>query len=238
MKRFFKVVGIFITLIAVGILSAFAVVALLLRQEEVKVPDFTGQDIVTAIELVTQQGLHLKVDKREPHPTILKDVVISQSPAPGSTLKKGRQVRVVLSLGSSDMQAPKIVGEHFRKADMKIRQAGFMPGLISRVSSEQIERDIVIAQAPEAGSPLDKGAAINMLVSTGKKTTPFVMPKLVGKKVEEAVAVVQRMGLQYRTSSRGGSETSAVPSRIVMQQKPAAGSPVTVDATVDIIVSK
>ncbi len=88
MKRFLKGLGIFIALVGVGIASAFAVIALLLRQEEVRVPDLTGQDIVSVIELVTQQGLQLKVDRREPHPTLPRDTVISQTPAPGAGSKK------------------------------------------------------------------------------------------------------------------------------------------------------
>ena len=154
MGRFLKGLGLIIALIGVGIVSAFAVVALLLRQEEVRMPDLTGQDIVNVIETVAQQGLQLKVDRREAHPTLPRDAVISQSPLPGVGIKKGRQVHVVVSQGPSDTQALKLVGENFRKADIMIRQAGFSPGTISRVSSNRVERDIVIAQEPEAGSPL------------------------------------------------------------------------------------
>jgi serine/threonine-protein kinase len=237
MGRFFKGLGIFMALAGVGVVSAFAVVALLLRQEEVRVPDLTGQDIVTVIEMVTQQGLQLKVDRREPHPTIPRDMVISQSPAPGSGIKKGRQVRVVVSQGPSDAQAPKLVGENFRKADILVRQAGFSPGVVSRVSSESVERDLVIAQAPEAGSPLEKGGTVSMLVSAGKKAQPFVMPKLTGKKAEEAVKIIDRMGLQHRVSSRASAADTS-PSRMVIHQKPEAGYPVAADVTVELVVSK
>ncbi len=238
MGRFFKGLGIFMALAGVGVVSAFAVVALLLRQEEVRVPDLTGQDIVTVIELVTQQGLQLKVDRRETHPTIPRDMVISQSPAPGSGIKKGRQVRVVVSQGPSDAQAPKLVGENFRKADILVRQAGFSPGVVSRVSSESVDRDLVIAQAPEAGSPLEKGGTISMLVSAGKKAQPFVMPKLTGKKAEEAVKTIDRMGLQHRLSSRASGTDTPSPSRMVIHQKPEAGYPVAADVTVELVVSK
>lgn len=236
MGRFLKGLGLFIALAGVGIVSAFAVVALLLRQEEVRVPDLTGRDIVTVIEMITQQGLQLKVERREPHPTISRDTVISQSPAPGSGIKKGRQVRVVVSQGPSDAQTPKLVGEHFRKADILVRQAGFSPGIVSRVSSESVDRDLVIAQAPEAGSPLEKGGTISMLVSTGKKAQPFVMPMLTGKKAEEAVKITDRMGVQHRVSSR--ESVADVPPRTVIQQKPAAGFPVAADAVVELVVSK
>jgi beta-lactam-binding protein with PASTA domain len=238
MKRFLKGLGIFLALVGVGIVSAFAVVALLLQQEEVRVPDLTGQDIVTVIEALTQQGLQLKVDRREPHPTLPRDTVISQSPAAGNGIKKGRQVHVVVSQGPSDMQTPKLVGEFFRKADIMIRQAGFVPGAVSRISSESADRDIVIAQAPPAGSPLDKGGKISLLVSSGRKAEMFVMPKLTGKRAEAAVKIVDRIGLQHRVIYKATGDKAAAAERTVIQQKPGAGSPVAADATVDIIVSK
>ena len=237
MKRFFKALGIVVALVGVGIVSAFAVVALLLRQEEVRVPDLTGQDIVTVIEMVTQQGLQLKVDRREPHSTLPRDTVIAQLPAPGVGIKKGRQVHVTVSQGPTDMQAPKLVGENFRKADMVIRRAGFSPGMVSRVSSETADRDEVIAQVPDAGSTIERGGKINLLVSSGKRVQMFVMPKLTGKKIEEAVKAIDHMGLQHRIITKTSGDP-LVPLRMVINQKPSAGSPVTADAMVDIVVSK
>jgi beta-lactam-binding protein with PASTA domain len=108
---------------------------------------------------------------------------------------------------------------------------------VSRVFSESVDRDLVIAQAPEAGSPLEKGGTISMLVSAGKKAQPFVMPKLTGKKAEEAVKIIDRMGLQHRVSSRASAADTS-PSRMVIHQKPEAGYPVAADVTVELVVSK
>ncbi len=238
MKRFLKGLGIFITLIGVGIASAFAVVALLMHQEEVRVPDLTGQDIVSVIETVAQQGLQLKVDRREPNPTLPRDVVVSQSPAPGSGIKKGRQVHVIVSQGPSDLLAPKVVGEHFRKADIMVRQSGFIPGDISRVYSDSVDRGLIIAQYPQFGSPIEKGGTICMLVSSGKKIDLLVMPKLVGKKAEEALRIVDRLELQHRVITRAFSDRHSGTDGIVISQKPGAGYPVSADATVDIVVNK
>jgi serine/threonine-protein kinase len=239
MVRFLKGLGLFIALIGVGIVSAFAVVALLLRQEEVRVPDLTGQDIVNVIEMVAQQGLQLKVDRRESHPTLPRDAVISQLPAPGAGIKKGRLVHVVVSQGPSDTQALKLVGENFRKADMMIRQAGISPGAVSRVSSDRVERDIVIAQAPDAGSPVEKGGSISLLISLGAKAPQYVMPVLIGKKAEEALRIIDRIGLQRRVITRppGGNKETGT-DRVVIEQKPEAGLPVAMDTTVDIVVNR
>ena len=66
MKRFLSGFGIFLALLGIGIVSAFAVVSFLLRQEEVRVPDLTGQDIVTVIDTLNLQGLQLKVERQVP----------------------------------------------------------------------------------------------------------------------------------------------------------------------------
>jgi beta-lactam-binding protein with PASTA domain len=238
MIRFLKGLGIFFALIGVGIASAFAVVALLLRQEEVRVPDLLGQDIVNVIETVTQQGLQLKVDRRETHPTLPRDMVISQTPMPGGGIKKGRQVHVVISQGPSDMQTTKLVGENFRKADILLHQAGYLPGTVSRVYSDRVERDVVIAQDPEAGSPLERGGRINLLISAGKKAPQYVMPKLMGKKAEEALRILDRMSMQHRITTRSTGSQVPGTDRVVVLQRPGAGSPVAADTAVEIVVSR
>jgi eukaryotic-like serine/threonine-protein kinase len=238
MKQFLKGLGIFLSLVGVGIVSAFAVVALLLQQKEVRVPDLRGQDIVSVINTLAQQGLHIKVDRREPHPTLPRDAIISQTPSPGSGIKKGRPVRVVVSQGPSNMLAPRLVGEPYRKADMMIRQLGFLPGTVARVFSESVSRDTVIAQDPPADSSINAGESISLLVSAGKKPDLYVMPKLTGKKADEAVRDIDRIGLQHRTLYRAATDKKSAMERIVIDQKPMAGSPIAADATVDIVLSK
>jgi eukaryotic-like serine/threonine-protein kinase len=238
MMRFLKGIGIFLALIGVGVASAFAVIALLLHQEEVRVPDLAGKDIVAVIETLNQLGLQLKVDGREPNATLPRDTVVSQSPAPESGIKKGRQVHVVVSQGPSDLLAPNVVGEHFRKADIMVRQAGFRPGDISQVYSDSADRGVVMAQYPQSGSPIEKGGTIGMLVSSGKKPDILVMPRLVGKKTEEALRIVDRLELQHRVISRPGGNWSPGMERTVIGQKPRAGYPVSAEATVDIVVNR
>ncbi len=238
MNRFLKGFGFLLLLVVIGVASAFLVVALLLRQEEVRVPDLRGQDIVTTIETLTQVGLQLKVERREPHATLLKDTVISQTPEPGAGIKKGRQVRVVISLGPSELQAPKLVGEHYCKAEVMVRQAGFFPGSLARATSDSVERDVVIAQSPSPGMPLDKGGTISMLVSAGKEPPLYAMPKMIGKRAEAAIRTIETIGLQYRLSYKAVENAQPGTGRVVLGQKPQAGHLVAADAVVELTVSK
>lgn len=238
MNRFFKGIGIFLGLLGVSVVSALAVIALLLQQEEVRVPDLVGRDVVTVIEMMNQQGLQLKVVRREPSQTIPKDAVLSQDPSPGSGVKKGRAVRIVVSQGPSELLTPTVVGEQYRKADILLRKAGLAAPEVARAWSDTVERDVVIAQDPPAGTPLGKGGSVGILVSLGRKGRVSVMPKLVGRKAEEAVRLVDRMGMQYRVLSRAATTGQAAGERLVTSQKPAPGSPLPADAMVELSVSK
>ena len=238
MNRFFKGIGIFLGLVGVGIVSALAVIALLLRQEEVRVPDLINKDVVSVIEIVSSAGLQLAVDRREPSRSVAKDAIVSQSPLPGSGIKKGRKIRIVVSTGPSEFFAPKVIGEPFRKADITLRQAGLAETFVSRVWSDTVERDMVIAQDPPPNAPVEKGGKVGLLVSHGRKPSVYVTPKLVGRKAEEAVRFVDRMGMQYRILSKASSAGKPGAERIVTSQKPAAGHPLPADAVVELTVSK
>ena len=45
-----------------------------------------------------------------------------------------------------------------------------------------------------------------MLISTGNKALQYVMPALTGKKAEEALKIIDRIGLQHRVITRPGDK--------------------------------
>ena len=238
MNPFLKGIGVFLTLIVVGVASALAVIALLLRQEEVRVPDVEGKDIVSVIEIVSQQGLQIKVDGREPNQTVPKDSVISQTPPPGAGIKKGRALHVVVSQGPSEILAPKLIGEQYRKAEFELRRIGLPAPELSRAWSDSVERDLIMGQDPPPGTPVDKDTRMAVLVSIGKKGRVYVAPRLIGRKAEEAARTVDRMGLQYRILTQPTPSGPPQGERTVVNQKPPPGYPIAADGVVELIMSR
>ena len=238
MNRLLKGIGISVLLIAVGVASAIVVISLLLRQEEVRVPNLIGQDIVTVVEMLSQQGLQLKVDRREPSQSVPKDSVTAQNPPPGTGTKKGRSVRVVVSQGPSELAAPQLVGEQFRKAEFILRQEGLPLPEVARIWSDKTERNVVIAQDPPSGTPLEKGRKVGILVSLGKKARLYVAPRLVGKRAEEAVRFVDRMGLRQRVTTRQTTTNAPDGERLVIAQRPLPGHPLPADGLGELEISR
>ena len=96
----------------------------------------------------------------------------------------------------------------------------------------------MIAQDPPAGTPIEKEGRVSLLVSLGKKGRLYVTPKLLGKKAEEAVRLVDRMGLQHRVVSRTSTSSPPGSDRIIVSQKPNPGYPIAADGVVELVVSK
>ena len=125
-----------------------------------------------------------------------------------------------------------------RVIDKFLRQSGLAVRDLARVWSDTVERDVVMAQDPPAGLPLEKGGGVGLLVSLGRKGRLSITPALIGKKAEEAVRVVDRLGLQYRVISRTSGTTPPSGDRTVVSQKPNAGYPLAADGVVELLMSR
>ena len=98
--------------------------------------------------------------------------VLSQSPAPGSSLRRGSRVRLVVSTGPNPQPSasvPNVVGQEQATAAETLRDAGFRVLVLNRPTTNQSEDGVVIEQQPRAGSniPGDSLVAIYIGRFTG-----------------------------------------------------------------------
>ena len=88
------------SLLATYIIFAVGSLQYALRSREVQVPDLTNRTTADASQLVSDLGLTLKVDDvKRLDPRIPAGRVLTQEPAPGSTSRQERAVRVWVSAG-------------------------------------------------------------------------------------------------------------------------------------------
>lgn len=80
---------------------------------------------------------------------------------------------------------------------------------------------VVMYQSPSAGEQVDKGAKVFVIVSLG--SNEIVLEDLAGKKVSEAKAYIEGLGLKF---VRQAEQSDAVDENCVIRTDPAAGSAV------------
>jgi serine/threonine-protein kinase len=140
--------------------------------------------VVDALEVLSDLGLNTKVKGLQFDPTVPKHHIISQSPDPGSELKAGRDVRLVISKGVRWVVYPNVVGMELSLADLIIEENDLVRKHLSHVHSQSYPKGQIISQYPVAGTRGIRGEAIDLLISSGPRPQWLRMMDLSGMKLD------------------------------------------------------
>lgn len=198
---------------------------------EVIVPELLGKSALEAYTLLKGTGLNVVVQEGN-DPEKPKDLVLDQDPPPGTRLKAGRTLVLVLNQ-ALPTPVPDLRGKPLEVAQNLLEEAGFTLGQVSRVES-QAPLGSVLSSLPAPGSPARKGQAVHLLVSAGPKMEAnTVVPSLQGLTKDEALFLLNAAGLQAEV----GEVPSGAPPGLVLTQSPPAWTPLAAGSGVRIAVS-
>ncbi|MDZ7830578.1 MAG: PASTA domain-containing protein [Desulfobacterales bacterium] len=232
--KFFFLMAVFFGIAGI---SAYLTLTLVIESEEtVVVPELEGKNAINVLELLSDLGLNTKVRGSEYSPEVPRHHVIYQDPEPGTMIKKGRDVKVVLSKGSQTLAMPNLTDLPRQQAEVILANNGIESGVITRTYSQTIKKDYVIAHTPAAGRPVKRNEPVDLLISLGPRPTEYVMPDIEGMGLEEAVQIIEQYGLTLGEIRSVYHEDQAA--NIIIDQKPFSGYHVQPDQEVDLSVNR
>jgi beta-lactam-binding protein with PASTA domain len=206
------------------------------RGNEVTVPNLVGSSLSDAGQILIQSELNVRHEGNRFDESIPPDLVANQIPAAGTSLKKGRSVRVWTSLGPERRTVPRIEGESLQSAQLILEQEGFTIGRVVEVHSEAYAPDSIIAQNPAPYDEAGEAIEIDVLLSRGYLAKADVMPDFIGHPISDVYDHVRQGG--HRISSVRYVEYFGVPHGTVVRQTPRAGTKVTKRGRIILYVSK
>ena len=215
---------------------AFVVLRFTLNREGAVVPDLVGKDVVTALEVVNKQGLNLKIVERALNASAPTNHVVSQEPRAGSWVKPQGVIRVVVSRGVSEAVVPAVRGLPWREARVTLERYGLRVGEVTRIHSDRVARDTVIAQSPPAEAKIIKGGTVTLLVSDGTWPVGYVMPDLRSIPQYAANEIAASVGLRVEKVSY--SDQPDARAGTVINQHPAPGNRVVGGQGVALVLAK
>ncbi|MBT8339818.1 MAG: PASTA domain-containing protein [Desulfatitalea sp.] len=228
------VILIFIT--ATG-LSTYVTVHLLIRGEDtVVVPELTRKEVIYALELLSDLGLDTKIKGSVYSAEVPKNHILSQDPEPGSEIKKGRDVRLVISKGAPTVILPNLVGLPLPQARIFLQENDLQQGHLSRTYDAGRPSGTILAQYPLPGRQAFHGAAIDLLLSDGPPLRFMAMMDLNGFPLNQAIAHIEAHDLT--TGTIRTIRNPSLPEGMVVGQTPGFGYPVSKSATVDLTVNQ
>jgi beta-lactam-binding protein with PASTA domain len=248
--NFFQVASLVMLLVAVAMLAALTTMHFAIHGAEVQVPALKGMTVAEARSQTSGLGLDLDVDNRYYSGDVATGHILSQSPAPGTVVRREWRVRVAESLGPQKVEVPETVGEEERVAALRLRRVGLEVGVTAQLPYAGAVAGTVLAQDPPAHAQGIAQPSINLLVAAASDDAPdgFVMPDLTGLPVVAAQAELARVGIQSDTNFvdvpvapiGDGDAAPKLPVRpgSVTAQQPSAGSRVLQSAQVMLTVAK
>lgn len=249
--NFFRVASLLVLLVAVALLSAIATMHFAIHGAEVQVPALKGMTVAEARSETAGLGLDLGVDNRYYSGEVAAGHILTQSPAPGTVVRREWQVRVAESLGPQQVDVPSTVGADERIADLDLRRAGLDVGTAAHLPDADAPEGTVLAQDPPAHAMDIAEPSVTLLLAAPDDATPngYVMPDLTGWPATSAVAALEKAGIkaapiQYIDVPVAPVGTGNAPPRppikpaSVIAQTPAAGSFVDQSTMVKLTVAR
>ncbi len=186
-----------IALLLVFLLSAFAALRLAIHGREVTVPSLTNLSDSDAASTLQKLGLNLSVENRFYAASIPVNHVLSQSPAAGSRVRRGWQIRVTESLGTQQVPVPDVTGQDQQPATFMLRRLQLDVGAVAHIPAPG-PAGVVLAQSPPPNVAGIDGPRVAVLVADDQDAPAavgYVMPSLIGLTVAQASARLATVGL-------------------------------------------
>ncbi len=168
LKSLVSIIFIIFIVIAGGV-SAFIIYQNVYSVPNTGVPSVIGDELKVAQEKLYNAGLQIKVSGDEFDEKISLNKIITQDPASGSTVKKNREIYVVVSKGSKTitLNIPDLRSKELKEATAIIEEYGLTLGKVTYTNHFSVPQGVVITQIPEPGNIVSDNNTINLLVSKG-----------------------------------------------------------------------
>ncbi|MFD6160388.1 Stk1 family PASTA domain-containing Ser/Thr kinase [Nocardia sp. NPDC060256] len=200
-------------------------VAVLVSSGKPKVPDVQPGDPISKVnQLIRDAGLQ-PVDSGEIGNSAPKGSLAKTDPGPGTVLPMGGQVKVYRSKGSQPVKVPDVRGKSTADATKILTDAGIMVRENRSQFDRSIDADKAIGTDPAAGTTIQSGDGVALLVSNALK-----MPDVRGWTVANARAKLQSLGVQVEVKQLVASDSS-----LIVSQTPAVGANIESGNTVSLV---
>jgi beta-lactam-binding protein with PASTA domain len=233
-KYFFRA----LVLLLVFLSSALLAMRFAIQGREVQVPKLTGLTPAEAERVANSDGLVLSIESRFYSSAVPQGRIVSQSPAPETTVRRGWKVRVAESLGPQRAAVPNLIGQSQHAAGINISRRGLEIGSVGAIHLPGAQPETVVSQDPPPDATEVASPKVSLIFSAPDNAQRYVMPSFVGKPLAEATAALQKAGFTLGKVQRvAGDAGSSAASGTILHQSPAAGEKIAAGATISFDVS-
>ena len=223
-------------MVAAGAGTYFTVHLMIRSEDSVIVPDLMGKEVVYALEVLSDLGLNTKVKGSQYSRDVPKNHIIGQMPEPGTEIKQGRDVRLVISKGPYAVVYPDLVGIDLPMAAIALEENDLRRGILSYTYDPQRPKEEILAQFPRPGTVGLRQSPVDLLVSAGPRPRWIRMIDLNGQGFEHAIEAIEKLNLAVGNISQ--VDSTELPDNMVLEHTPPRGYPVAPGSSVNLTINR
>jgi serine/threonine-protein kinase len=194
----------------------------------VPVPDVVGKTQEEADQILRDADFVVVIEQVEVE-DVEPGTVAEQAPAAGQEVAPASTVTIKISSGPGTVQVPDVTNRTAEEASGILGEAGF--GVQSREeASDQVENGRVIRSEPGAGSAVEPGSQVTIVVSSGRAAVG--VPPVVGLTEDNARAQLEGFDVQVTDQQTFNPNEDG----IVASQSPTAGAEAEPGSRVSLVI--
>jgi serine/threonine protein kinase len=134
---------------------------------DVVVPNLIGKQFSEAQKIAESDHFNLVKAKDNYSDVLAAGAIYDEDPAPGRSIKAGKDVSVTVSDGPRLIQVPDLSAMTLARAVQTLSQSGLPQGSVSYQYSESVTKGIVVSEQPAASSNIAHDTPVDIVVSKG-----------------------------------------------------------------------
>jgi serine/threonine-protein kinase len=204
---------------------------------EIIAPDLKNKTVSEARNIAQAFELVIIEDGKEFSSTVLPEVISMQIPTPGTILKPGRRIHVIVSKGPRPLRIPNVVGKSPIQAELEIKSAGLQVLDKRWKASDQYPRGVVADQYPKGDQDVPENTGVILFIANGRPETNVVMPNLIDLSFQAAMDTLSVYKFNLDKVNIQREEATQLLPDTVIDQHPDPGVPTNTNSDIDLVVS-
>ena len=237
------IIAVVALVVFVGIIAIFVFFIAVRGEEQTMVPNVVGKELTNALIELQVKELYPRINLRYSQTSSDKGLILEQDPRPGTIVKAGRRVRLVVSQGVIVNKVENFIGRSIDEVRMDLQAVYAATGsaplltikepLMYEFSPEN--PGTILAQKPEPGTDISGPLSLELVVSRGRENTTVTVPQLTGMDITRALGLISSSGINFHftATERSGNEKGET----VISQIPPADTIAPINTLVNLIVT-
>lgn len=189
---------LFLSFVIAGVIAFLSIITVLsiakISYPKTKVPDVKEKDLISGIIELQNKKLNVRI---EPvfNTNYQRFTIIDQHPSKGLTVRQGRTVTLIVSLGKDIYTVPDVVGLSREEVERLLTEQN-IPFTITVIKDKNYPLNKVISQQPSPGLKVERSVKMNILVNSSIEADKYRVENFVNQPVENAVLELLENGIQ------------------------------------------